>query len=373
MPQNVYFDESGFTGNNLLDPDQGIFAYASVAADEDDAKTFVNRVARQYKIKNSELKGNRLLRFNGGRKVVDETLQTFRGRLKVSVSDKKFALACKFYEYIFEPSVSASNQLFYEIGFHRFIASMLYLEFRGRGIGAEEIFAEFEELMRGRRENELDTIFSSSVRSESSPWLQLIRDFAQYRADDIRTDLAAMQGTGGEKWVLDLTSSSLYVLLAAWGTEFEEITAICDPSKPLQHGQDLFASMIGRSNRVYSDLFGSRHPVTFNLSGPIQFPDSKATPGLQIADVVAAAAVHVLSGKRDEQTARWAKAMAQVAHGSVLPDLSEVNTASIKAQINALVLIELTQRAKSGRNLTEGMGNYLEVVSRRLLTHPLTY
>lgn len=30
MSQNVYFDEAGFTGNNLLDPQQSIFAYASV-------------------------------------------------------------------------------------------------------------------------------------------------------------------------------------------------------------------------------------------------------------------------------------------------------------------------------------------------------
>lgn len=131
--------------------------------------------------------------------------------------------------------------------------------------------------------------------------------------------------------------------------------------------------MIGRTNRVYSDLFGRRHPVTFNLSGPIQFPDSKATPGLQIADVVAAAALHVLSEKRDEQAARWSKALAQVAHGSVFPDLSEISPTRVEAQRSALVLIELSQRAKSGRNLTEGMANYLEMVSRRLLTHPLPY
>jgi hypothetical protein len=38
MAQKIYFDESGFTGNNLLNEKQNYFAYASVATNPDEVK-----------------------------------------------------------------------------------------------------------------------------------------------------------------------------------------------------------------------------------------------------------------------------------------------------------------------------------------------
>ena len=148
MPQKIYFDESGFTGNNLLHPDQKFFAYASVATSDDEAEEFVRRVIEKYGVQGGELKGSKLVKFARGRKVIDEILERFGGKIKISISDKKFALACKLFEYIFEPSISDINSLFYGVGFHKYIANILYLEFSARGAGAEEIFREFEELMR---------------------------------------------------------------------------------------------------------------------------------------------------------------------------------------------------------------------------------
>jgi hypothetical protein len=37
MVQRIYFDESGFTGNKLLNEQQKYFAYASVATDPEEA------------------------------------------------------------------------------------------------------------------------------------------------------------------------------------------------------------------------------------------------------------------------------------------------------------------------------------------------
>lgn len=96
MPQKIYFDESGFTGNNLLAPDQRYFAYASVATDDAEAQEFVSELIVRYGIQGGELKGSKLVKFNKGRKAIDEILTKFNGRLKISISDKKFALACKY-------------------------------------------------------------------------------------------------------------------------------------------------------------------------------------------------------------------------------------------------------------------------------------
>lgn len=372
MPQKIYFDESGFTGNNLLHPDQRFFAYASVATDDQEAKDFVESLIARHGIQASELKGSKLVRFNRGRKAIDEILSHFESRLKLSISDKKFALACKFHEYIFEPCFSEINSLFYGVGFHRFIANILYAEFVARGAGAEAIFSEFEELMRSQDEKKLSNIFSSSVHPENSPIITQIREFAQFRANDIRDELESIGNAGVGKWILDLTDTALFTLLANWGTEHDEITAVCDPSKPLQYNQEIFTAMIGRKDRVFSDAFGENHPITFNLSGPIQFADSKITHGIQIADAVAAAAVYVFSGADDEHAKRWREIIARVGHyGSIIPDLDEVKLNDMRAQRNAVLLLELHSRAKEGKSLTDGMPEYVKLISRRLISHPM--
>ncbi|ABD71902.1 hypothetical protein Rfer_4215 [Rhodoferax ferrireducens T118] len=373
MAQKIYFDESGFTGNNLLAPDQRFFAYASVATDDAEARIFVDELIAKYGIQGGELKGSKLVKFNKGRKAIDEILLRFGDRIKISISEKKFALACKFHEYIFEPCYSDANSLFYGIGFHRFIANILYLEFVARGAGAEQIFAEFEELIRNKDETKLPNIFSSSAHPENSPILTQVREFAQYRSDDIRRELESLGDTGVGKWALDLTNSALFTLLANWGTTHPVLTAVCDPSKPLQQNQGIFNAMVGRTGeQIFSDLMGERHPITFNLSEPLVFSDSKSTHGIQIADAVAAAAVYTFSDARDEHTEKWRPLMGKIAHyGSIIPDHDEVSLRDRRVQRNALVLLELHSRAKNGQSLIDGMGEFMQLVGRRLLTHPL--
>ncbi|MDD4912322.1 MAG: DUF3800 domain-containing protein [Sideroxydans sp.] len=372
MAQRIYFDESGFTGNNLLHPHQNFFAYASVATDDDEAKIFVKELIKKYGIQNGELKGSNLVKFNKGRKAIDEIFQHFEGRLKVSISDKKYALACKLFEYIFEPCFSEINSLFYGIGFHRFISNILYVEFVARGAGAEDIFREFEELMRTKDETMLANIFSSSTHPDNSPIIGQIREFAQCRANDIATELASLSDAGVGKWILDLTSSALFTSLANWGAEFDQLTAICDPSKPLQHEHSLFDAMIGREDKVFSEAFGKKHPITFNLSGPIEFLDSKLTHGIQIADAIAAAAVYVFAGADDDHANKWRPILATIAdNGSIIPDFDEVNLKDRRAQRNAVVLMELHSRATQRKNLTDGMKDFVQTVTQQLIVHPL--
>jgi hypothetical protein len=372
MAQRIYFDESGFTGNNLLDPEQRLFAYASVATDRQEAKYVVEDLIRRYQIQGGELKGGRLVKSRNGRKAIDEILDYFGKRLKISISDKRYALACKFHEYIFEPCYSTINSLFYRIGFHRFIANMLYVEFGARSAPAEEIFRKFEELMRTKDEAYLESIFLNSDHPAVSPIVADICEFARYRADDIRAELAALGGQGEGKWILDLSKTALFTLLANWGVEYNRITAVCDASKPLGEDQAIFNAMIDRQEQVFSDLFGCRRPITFNLTGPIKFADSSLTHGVQIADAVAAAAVYVFSGATDVHAMKWRMILPPISpYASVVPDFDEVNPHDIKVQRNALVLSELHSRAKEGRSLVEGMVEFIQVASTKLVTDPI--
>ena len=51
--QTIYFDESGFTGANLLHEEQPTFVYASVALDPSDATELQQEVLRRFRIDGS--------------------------------------------------------------------------------------------------------------------------------------------------------------------------------------------------------------------------------------------------------------------------------------------------------------------------------
>jgi Protein of unknown function (DUF3800) len=138
--QEIYCDESGFTGNNLLDEATPFFAYATVAVSHEEAEEFVERVIKDYKVQTSELKFQKLIKYSRGKQAITYILKAFSHRAKVSINDKKFNLACKFYEYIFEPTVASKSSIFYNLNFHRFISHLLYLHFEQKSEYAEKIW-----------------------------------------------------------------------------------------------------------------------------------------------------------------------------------------------------------------------------------------
>jgi len=231
--QEIYCDESGFTGNDLLDQGSTFFAYATVAINHEEATEYVNNVIQKYQLQGGELKGRNLLKSPKGNKVIAEILRTFKNRIKVGVYHKKFNLACKFYEYIFEPPLSEKSSLFYKIKFHRFISNILYVDFVCRREEAEKIFSDFQKLMRSLEDKEPNYLFSSSETPDMSP-LDDIKTFCIHHRDTINQELNSLRETDIGKWILDLSTSALFSILCDWGKEFNQLKVFCDVSKPLK-------------------------------------------------------------------------------------------------------------------------------------------
>ena len=87
----LYFDESGFTGNDLLSPNQTVFSYASVESSQEESENFVKYLLNKYHVQNGEIKSSKLLRGNKGKRLIDEVLEHYEGRFKVMICHKKFA------------------------------------------------------------------------------------------------------------------------------------------------------------------------------------------------------------------------------------------------------------------------------------------
>tara|TARA_R110002124_G_scaffold80600_1_gene213225 strand:- start:73 stop:1212 length:1140 start_codon:yes stop_codon:yes gene_type:complete len=358
---NVYFDESGFTGNRLLDSKQPIFSYAAVVIQDEEAKALVAHIIKKYQIQNGEIKGGKLVKKIKGRRALDEILNSLHGKMKVSVSNKKYALAGKFFEYIFEPSLARISSIFYGINFHKFVSTMLYIDFLRSGAQAEEIFEAFEALMRTGNFDSSKALFHTSFADESSKTLEYILTFSANNQSAVIEELNGYIGEGSGKWSLDLTNTSLYTLLSDWGQSYKTLTAYCDKSKPLETDQELLNTMIGRTDKVFSSFGDKELPITFNLTEPINLVDSKDFAGVQLADAVAAAFSYACnSDNTDEFAVKWRELIEDVVtYGSVFPDFDHVDPSSLEARRNGMILQELVRRSENKEDLLDGITGFI--------------
>lgn len=374
--QDIYCDESGFTGNNLLDEATPFFAYATVAVSHEEAKEFVERVIKDYKIQSGELKFQKLIKYNRGKQAITHILKNFSHRAKVAVNDKKFNLACKFYEYIFEPTVASKNSIFYNLNFHRFISHLLYLHFERKSEYAGEIFEDFYNLMKAKDDEGLLYLFSSLALPNISPALDTVRTFCIHQQDAINAELESLKGTGVGKWILDLTHSSLVSLLSEWGQEYYQLRVFCDASKPLQEQTEVYQAMVDKEEKIFMELGGKEQAITFNLAGVPQLVNSQSHPGIQIADILAGTFTFVFreksKGNHTIYPDEWKPYLINCVSGySIVPDFEEhLNFEKLNVKRNYLILEELTSRSIGNISLLDGIEVFLAEITHYLYLNP---
>ena len=125
--KTVFCDESGFTGENLWHVDQPHFVYAAVSVPEDEAVDIVESTRREFSIRAAELHAAQLMRRDSGKRALMSIVELLVPRSAVVVFHKRYSLAAKMFEYLIEPAISDESSIFYDIGFHKFVANGLYL------------------------------------------------------------------------------------------------------------------------------------------------------------------------------------------------------------------------------------------------------
>jgi hypothetical protein len=369
----LFCDEAGFTGNQLLDSEQEIFSYAAVHIDPDEALDLVQRIRRDFRVQAAELKASNLLPHTRGRKAITEILTRCNENYRVVVHLKPYALACKFFEYIFEPAVSNFNSFLYQIDFHRYIGTLLFVYFRARDKSGEQLLEDFTRFVRERDVSTLEAIFPKlvTVKPYDDP-LQAIGTFALLHQDAIKAEILSVREPGVPNWILDLSTTSLYHLLAWWGERLPVLEVTCDESKPIKGDIQAFNSMVGRAQKASVNFQGKVHPLTFNLKSPLLLASSRDHSGLQIADVIASATAYAwrkaYRGIADEQADVWrARISEHLLDHSIWPDFDHLDLDQPGCFANAIVLQELVSRSVRGEDLFAGLPRI--VIGARAL-HP---
>jgi len=358
VPQSIYCDEAGYSGNNLLDPGQPFFTYSTVAIEHDVADALVRDTIARYRIDGPELKGRSLVRHNRGRKAVTAVLERCAPDALVSAWHKRYSLATKFFEYVFEPVLAEQNSIFYGAGFHRFISNVLFFEALTNNQRATTALLNFQEVMRAHDATGVARIFPSRIVEPGfSEVLADIQAFVEANQETIAADVASYAGEEPlYRWMLDLSASALFALLTTWGQRHDSLTVYCDESKPLHDNRRPFDVMIARADKAEVVFEGKRQSLIFNLTGPLQFVSSATHPGIQIADVFASALAYALRNPREDISRVWLALLDDsVSEFSVFPDAERVDLDSEHGFVNRTILHELVLRSERKFDLFNGM------------------
>ena len=359
--KTIYLDEAGATGNHLLDPEQPFFVYASVGLEEDEASAIHSEMVNRFRIQGPELKGIALTKRRQGREAILWLWNEVASRSKVAVAEKTFALAGKFFEYMFEPALAKGDSLFYSIEFHRFISNFLYISYRSGEAHTRKMFKDFESLMRTHKPDDVVEVLSPLDHLNTSNPLGAMLAFCLCNQESIKDEIRLLRDLdGGTRWDLELSQTMVHWLLAYWGEEFEGLEAYCDESKPIESNKVMFDQFIGRMDKAYIRLGREPRPsLVYNLSGPMKLVDSKKYPGVQVADVLASSIAYSLKNKGEEFSDRCTELALDSITLAIAADPEEYQPNRDKGSLNMLVLLELLDRSVRGENLIDGMEEYI--------------
>uniref|UniRef100_UPI0040484D7A hypothetical protein n=1 Tax=Roseivirga sp. TaxID=1964215 RepID=UPI0040484D7A len=196
-------------------------------------------------------------------------------------------LAAKIIEYGVEPYLS-SNYIFYASKLNDFLATGLYASFIANDTSAETIFEDFLLILRGKQRFEESSFHSISKENSLIEW---VLDIMTHNPKIVLDEVQTKEGEP-EKWILDLTMTSLLGILTDWSKYGDKLEVTCDNSKVF-----IGNPMVETFNKM--GLIGSRAnflgtTLGFNLDGEISNTDSKEKVELQIADLFSSTVFYCL-------------------------------------------------------------------------------
>lgn len=126
--RTFYFDESGFTGYNLLDERQPIFAIASTDLSSSISREILREAFPRYQ--GEEFKFSKLWRSKRNRERFPEfgrRMAAYSDRVYVWRVNKKFAVLTKIVDYLVEPLMTEAGFDFYADGFSLNYANYIHV------------------------------------------------------------------------------------------------------------------------------------------------------------------------------------------------------------------------------------------------------
>jgi len=121
----------------------------------------------------------------------------------------------------------------------------------------------------------------------------------------------------------------------------------------------LFDGMVGRAGQSYVTFQNTEYPLLFNLKEPLLLVNSKNSPGVQLADVIASCAALCFSKrnrkKLGETERSWLRHLAPRITQAVWPEPRRFAKNRKDGIVGTFILTELVRRSVEKRDLVRGL------------------
>ena len=292
---DVYLDEAGYTGSDLVNREQPVYALASTTLPDEVARDLVDRCFGGVRAR--ELKHSVLSRRRRGRGQIlcfINALAEHPGTATVTVAHKECVLVGLIVDFWVEPALYLDGINLYERGANIGLVNVTYLTL-GALLGIEgrrEFLWRFQVMVRDR------TVFSyeSFWRTVN----ELCRDHPDFESLFGIFEAANMRLGVKHLWKLpehlaDLGDYGLLQTVSHWRDRTAEpLLLVHDKAKALVRNKDHWEALLAGS--VPPAIVGQdRRATRFRIDATLQLADSAAHIQLQLADVVAGATATLLS------------------------------------------------------------------------------
>mgnify|MGYP000557229709 CR=1 FL=1 len=298
----IFFDESGYTGRNLLDPVQPLFVIASCRISEVEAAAILNDAFPRFK--GAELKFSDVWRRN--RRGVIAICKALGDRAKdvfVWQVDKKFCVLLKMIDFLIEPVAYDAGFDFYKNAYAFKYANYIYIGLAL--IGSPELY---DATVRA---------YLAFAREPSDPALERLRFqlelFASSAPEEIRfffsTALVGMQLFHKHSNIatfddtLEIYLTSMLASVAYWAERAtDELDLFHDQSSSFFARKEMWDALMSKEVKEQWHPVANGPPVKFPL--PVRSTtslNSKASAGVQVCDLIAGLSAKIHTRPEEER------------------------------------------------------------------------
>ena len=287
-----YIDESGYTGFDLLNPDQRFQGATAVAITDDEAKQLIQE--HIPKLQASELKYRALARRPSYRQPLLKLLRDVLSQHKcvTYICDKRFLLLLMFLDEAVEPYYYKRGVDYYQDGQNYGQASLLYAvgpTLLGK-TAFDEMLAAFQWAMKDKTAHSLEALVMATRKLDWQKMPETLGPLAMAMPECLSAIATPGVSTDAAMVVLQSLISRMEVM--ATGPYRVEH----DQSKNLLTYHELLQRYIDHQEEVefmQTQITSMRFPL--KLTSVTQV-DSKTSPAVQIADVMIGAAIDAANG-----------------------------------------------------------------------------
>ncbi len=291
---NVYFDESGNTGQNLSDLSQPTFALSSTILDPAAAVLVLSRFAR---LGHDEIKYSKVRRTERGQQLALEFLQDgeLSGKVaRVFVVHKPFMIVSKMVDMLIEPVMHRMGHNMYEQKEALALANLLtltYPVFIGR-TRFDRLLSLFVEAVRTK-----DKAISQRFFKEAEA-LDAAIEKKHPKCGDLLLPLK-MEAMEGAPHVQSASFDELDPIIATFmnhvrhwrGINTQRMGIVADESKTLRRNEQMFMDLSNQTvGSVSKEYYGHRLEFPLPIDS-FRFVDSRHEPSVRVADLLAGIAV----------------------------------------------------------------------------------